>query len=90
MSTDGSGPSTVTMQGLEFSGNARASILIDGATEGGSIKNVTLGSDEKDPILQNSSPGGDQPTVENAPPLSPQQGTVLKPSAPPGGLSSTL
>lgn len=90
VSKDGSGPSTVTMQGLEFSGNARASILIDGATQGGSIKNVTLGSGEMAPVLQNASPGGDQPTVENAPTLTPQQGTTLKPSAPPASVSSTL
>lgn len=90
VSKDGFGPSTVTMQGVEFSGNARVSMLIDGATQGGSIKNVTLGSGEKPPVLQNSPPGGDQPAVENAPPLTPQQGTALKPSAAPAVPSSSL
>ncbi len=62
------GGSEIVIDGLELSGNARASVVIDGEATG-SMKNVTLNEgDEEKGIVQQSFSGGTQPQVgESAP-----------------------
>ncbi len=78
--------SSVTVEGLTLSGNARASILIDGPA-GGSLNDVTQsGGDAQKGILQQSFTGGmEQPTVgANVPALTTTSGEqFVTPVAPP-------
>jgi hypothetical protein len=70
--------SEVTIEDLTLSGNARASLLIDGSAHG-TLTNVTLaGGDESKGILQQNFPaGGSQPGVTNSPPITTTAGAMF-------------
>jgi hypothetical protein len=60
--------SEVTVTGVTLSGNARASVLIDGEATG-SLSDLTLtGGDEQKGVVQQSFKGGKQPGVSGSTP----------------------
>lgn len=85
------GGSEIAVDGLSLSGNARASVVIDGEA-GGSMKNVTLsGGDETKGVVQQSYSGGSQPQVgANAPVIATSPTGLFAIPAPPAVLAKSL